>query len=105
MATCATQPVHEPVSASWPSSALQLSSETAFPGWQVSVCIKSLKWRKKKGQSSKAAELKEASASGGETVDEEMLIGSPSMVERTNAGSSSSCSDGTHWMNGGLLNQ
>ena len=32
-------------------------------------------------------------ASGGETVDEEMLLGSPSVVERTDAGSSSSSSD------------
>jgi len=64
----------------WPS---QPFSETAVPEWQVSVCKKRLKRRKKKGQSSEVAEPKVASATGGETVVEEMLLGSPSMVERT----------------------
>jgi len=105
MATCATQPIHESVSASRPSSASQLSSETAVPGWHVSVSKKRLKRRKKKEQSSEMAEPKGALASGNETVDEEMLFGSPSVAERTDAGSSSSSSDSNITMPTTVLRQ
>jgi len=61
---------------------LQPSVEAASSGWQVPIRKESQKRCKKTGQPSLAVKPKEASASGGETAKEDMLLGSPLIVER-----------------------